>query len=85
MAARASVCFALGLLLTGCPFALFDDYVIVDDAAVVTVPVVAPVAGPDAGVADDATPESVLDACSKKGPGACPGDECRGLECLKKP
>ncbi len=85
MAARASVCFALGLLLTGCPFALFDDYVIVEDAAVAAVPVVAPIAEQDAGSPDDATPESVLDACPKKGPGECRGDECQGLECPKKP
>jgi len=79
MIARAATCLALGLLMTGCPFAMEDDYYIDPTVGVTAVApaVVAPVADVDAAVPKDAAPP---DACAKMGPLS----PCRPIECVTK-
>ena len=57
----------MGLVLSGCPFALEDDFFI-DPAVGVTAPapaVVAPVTDQDAAVRKEAAPPGSRDACAK--------------------
>lgn len=76
MMVRVAACVVMGLLLSGCPFALEDDYFI-DDTAAPAPTVPQPPPPTDAG-----RPDAGND-CLKKGP--CRGDECRGTDCLKFP
>jgi hypothetical protein len=97
MTARASACLVMGLLLSGCPFALDDDYFIDEGAAgAAAVPVVAdpvPPAVPPPPAPPPPAPPPSTDAappedaagpndCTRKGP-CLPGYECRGKECEK--
>ena len=71
----------MGLVLSGCPFALEDDFFI-DDAES---PLLAKPFHPhtDAAAPQEAAPPADSSDCAKKG--SCGGDECRGRECLRDP
>ena len=82
MSARASACLAMGLLFTGCPLALEDDYFIDSDAATTSPPAEKPPA-PSPPTTGDAAPPDAGGDCSKGG--TCPADECHGKDCDKMP
>ena len=82
MIVRAIASLAMGLVLSGCPFALEDDFFIEEDGK--SPPSAEPSRPPkDAATPEEAAPPADSSDCAKKG--TCLGDECRGRECLKVP
>jgi len=62
MSARIWACLAMGVSLSGCPFALEDGYFIESSPL-----------QPEAGAPEPAVPADEGDACPKKGP--CRGEK----------